>query len=76
MAGMRKEQYEGSLRSASSTNSIAQTGPPRPPKIRDNGPLVPQRPPKIAASPAGGRQATYVDHVNAARSGSPAYDMV
>lgn len=25
------------------------TAPPRPPKIRDDGPLVPQRPPKIAA---------------------------
>lgn len=69
-------QYEGSLRSASSTSSIAKTGPPRPPKIRDNDPLVPQRPPKVTMSPAGGRQATYVDHVNAARAGSPAYDMV
>jgi hypothetical protein len=76
MMDMQKGQYEGSFRSASSTSSIAKSGPPRPPKIRDNDPLVPQRPPKIAMSPAGGRQATYVDHVNAARGGSPAYDKV
>jgi hypothetical protein len=76
MMDMRKGQQEGSLRSASSTSSVGKSGPPRPPKIRDNDPLVPQRPPKIAMSPAGGRQATYVDHVNAARGGSPAYDKV
>ena len=76
MMDMRKGQYEGSLSNASSTSSISKSGPPRPPKIRDNDPLVPQRPPKIALSPSGGRQATYVDHVNAARAGSPAYDKV
>ena len=76
MLDLRKGQYEGSLKSTSSTSSIGKSGPPRPPKIRDNDPLVPQRPPKIAMSPAGGRQATYVDHVNAARGGSPAFDKV
>ena len=76
MMETRKANHEGSVRSTSSTSSIGKSGPPRPPKIRDNDPLVPQRPPKIAMSPGGGRQATYVDHVNAARGGSPAYDKV
>lgn len=76
MMDMRKGQYEGSMRSSSSTSSIRKSGPPRPPKIRDNDPLVPQRPPKIAVSPSGGRQATYVDHVSAARGGSPGFDKV
>lgn len=39
-------------------------------RIEDD-PLVPQRPPKIPMSPS-----TYVDHVSAARAGSPAYDKV
>ena len=52
----------------------------RPRADDDNEPLVPQRPPKLPMSPAaaavGGRQTTYVDHVSAARAGSPAYDKV
>lgn len=51
--------------------------PPRPPKIKDDGPLVPDRPPKLAMSPANaGRNPTYADHVAAARAGSPAYHSV
>jgi hypothetical protein len=76
MMDISKGQHEGSLRSTSSISSLGKAGPPRPPKIPDNEPLVPQRPPKMAMSPAAGRQATYVDHVNAARGGSPAYDKV
>jgi hypothetical protein len=76
MMDISKGQHEGSLRSTSSRSSMGKAGPPRPPKILDNEPLVPQRPPKIAMSPAASRQATYVDHVNAARAGSPAYDKV
>lgn len=61
----------GSVRSAGSQ------GPPRPPKILNEEPLVPQRPPKIAmSSPPANRQPTYVDHVAAARAGSPALDKV
>lgn len=52
-------------------------GPPRPPKISNEEPLVPQRPPKVPMSPSqSGRQPTYVDHVAAARAGSPAFDKV
>lgn len=52
-------------------------GPPRPPKISNDEPLVPQRPPKVPMSPSQGtRQPTYVDHVAAARAGSPAFDKV
>ncbi|KIW69354.1 hypothetical protein PV04_05236 [Phialophora macrospora] len=58
-----------SIRTASSQ------GPPRPPKIPNDEPLVPQRPPKVSmSSPASNRQQTYVDHVAAARAGSPAFD--
>ncbi|OCT47719.1 hypothetical protein CLCR_03245 [Cladophialophora carrionii] len=58
-----------SIRTASSQ------GPPRPPKIPNDEPLVPQRPPKVLTSPpASNRQQTYVDHVTAARAGSPAFD--
>ncbi|KAJ4561992.1 hypothetical protein HRR94_005612 [Exophiala dermatitidis] len=61
-------------RSIRSGNSQA---PPRPPKILNDEPLVPQRPPKVLMSPPlGQRQPTYVDHVAAARAGSPAYDKV
>ncbi|KIW43278.1 uncharacterized protein PV06_04397 [Exophiala oligosperma] len=50
-------------------------GPPRPPKIPNDEPLVPQRPPKVMMSPSpSNRQPTYVDHVAAARAGSPAFD--
>jgi hypothetical protein len=76
MMDISKGQHEGSPHSVSSRSSMGNVGPPRPPKILDNEPLVPQRPPKIALNPATGRQATYVDHVNAARGGSPAYDKV
>jgi hypothetical protein len=52
-------------------------GPPRPPKISNEEPLVPQRPPKVPMSPSqSNRQPTYVDHVAAARAGSPAFDKV
>ncbi|RMZ85908.1 hypothetical protein DV736_g6537, partial [Chaetothyriales sp. CBS 134916] len=62
-----------------------QAPPLRPPKIAlsdaNSEPLMPPRPPKQMLSPPGGggsgsasRQATYVDHVAAARAGSPAYD--
>jgi hypothetical protein len=61
----------GSIRTASSQ------GPPRPPKVPNDEPLVPQRPPKVLmSSPASNRQQTYVDHVAAARAGSPAFDKV
>ncbi|KAI1620721.1 hypothetical protein EDD37DRAFT_569375 [Exophiala viscosa] len=67
---MSDGQYDdGSVHSASSQ------GPPRPPKILDEDPLVPQRPPKILMnSPQSNRGQTYVDHVAAARAGSPAFD--
>ena len=64
---------EEARRSAASFNSASFTeAPARPPKIReDAGPLVPDRPPKIAMSPAPGvRQPTYVDHVAAQRGSS------
>ncbi|KIV96460.1 hypothetical protein PV10_00330 [Exophiala mesophila] len=61
-----------------SIRSGASQGPPRPPKILDGEPLVPQRPPKVLMSPqpsgSANRQPTYVDHVTAARAGSPAFD--
>ena len=63
-------------RSTRSTSSSSRQGPPRPPKIPDDDPLVPQRPPKVMMSPPSSRQATYVDHVAAARAGSPALDKV
>ena len=64
------------VRSSGSASSLRKQGPPRPPKILDDDPLVPQRPSKTMMSPSGSRQATYVDHVAAARAGSPAYDKV
>ena len=76
MREMGRAEREVRLRSSGSSNSMGKSGPPRPPKVQDDEPLVPQRPPKIAMSPATNRQATYVDHVSAARSGSPAYDKV
>ena len=45
-------------------------------RFRDEEPLVPQRPPKVPMSPGGGRSASYLDHVSAARAGSPAFDKV
>jgi len=61
-----------SIRSGTSSQ-----GPPRPPKISNDEPLVPQRPPKVPMSPSqANRQPTYVDHVAAARAGSPAFDKV
>lgn len=63
-----------------SIRSGTSQGPPRPPKILDGEPLVPQRPPKVLMSPqpsaSANRQPTYVDHVTAARAGSPAFDKV
>ena len=64
------------VRSTRSTSSSSRQGPPRPPKIPDDDPLVPQRPPKVMMSPPSSRQATYVDHVAAARAGSPGLDKV
>ncbi|KAK4946446.1 hypothetical protein LTR10_014645 [Elasticomyces elasticus] len=58
-----------------SVHSASSQGPPRPPKILNEDPLVPQRPPKISMnSTQSNRQHTYVDHVAAARAGSPALD--
>ncbi|ETN45365.1 uncharacterized protein HMPREF1541_09196 [Cyphellophora europaea CBS 101466] len=57
-----------------SQTSISKQGPPRPPKVPENDPLMPPRPPKVVMSPPASRQPTYVDHVTAARAGSPALD--
>ena len=78
MMELGEEEHQRRLNSgAASANSVVSaSGQPRQAKTRDDEPLVPQRPPKIAMSPAGGRQATYVDHVSAARAGSPALDKV
>ncbi|EXJ89810.1 hypothetical protein A1O3_02877 [Capronia epimyces CBS 606.96] len=71
-------EYSNGPRMYHDTRSIRSgnsQGPPRPPKILDDEPLVPQRPPKILMSPPlSQRQTTYVDHVAAARAGSPAID--
>ncbi|EXJ95712.1 hypothetical protein A1O1_00835 [Capronia coronata CBS 617.96] len=67
--GQRMHHDNRSLRSGNSQ------GPPRPPKVLNDEPLVPQRPPKVLMSPPQSqRQSTYVDHVAAARAGSPALD--
>ncbi|KAL9112254.1 MAG: hypothetical protein Q9227_003372 [Pyrenula ochraceoflavens] len=59
------EEEEKRRLSDSSSNSA----PPRPPKIKDDGPLVPERPPKLAMSPGNvPRGPTYADHVAAARA--------
>lgn len=52
----------GSRLSPISDAGFSETGsaPPRPPKIKDEGPLVPQRPPKIKE---GDTQASYVDRM-------------
>ncbi|KNG85384.1 hypothetical protein ANOM_007501, partial [Aspergillus nomiae NRRL 13137] len=50
--------------------SSRQTGPPRPPKIKDDGPLVPERPPKVKEDD----ERSYVDRVasrNSALRSSP-----
>lgn len=65
------------LDSRSVRSGTSSQGPPRPPKISNEEPLVPQRPPKVPMSPSqSNRQPTYVDHVAAARAGSPAFDKV
>ncbi|KIW87341.1 uncharacterized protein Z519_11977 [Cladophialophora bantiana CBS 173.52] len=65
----------GQIHDSRSIQSGSSQGPPRPPKIPNDEPLVPQRPPKIMMSPTpSNRQPTYVDHVAAARAGSPAFD--
>ncbi len=77
MMELGEEEHERSLRSGASANSIVSaSGQQRRARARDNEPLVPQRPPKIPMSPAGSRQTNYVDHVSAARAGSPALDKV
>lgn len=77
MMELGEEEHERSLKSGASANSvISASGQPRRARARDNEPLVPQRPPKVPMSPAGSRQANYVDHVSAARAGSPAFDKV
>ena len=68
---------QGLHQDARSSRSGSSNGPPRPPKIPNDGPLVPQRPPKVVMSPPlSSRQQTYVDHVAVARAGSPALDKV
>lgn len=59
-----------------SIHTASSQGPPRPPKVPNDDPLVPQRPPKISMNSPSSRQPTYVDHVAAARAGSPAFDKV
>jgi hypothetical protein len=78
MMDLGQEEHEHSLKSAnaSATSIVSASGYRRQMRPRDDEPLVPQRPPKLPMSPAGGRQTTYVDHVSAARAGSPAYDKV
>ncbi|RMD40114.1 hypothetical protein DV735_g5014, partial [Chaetothyriales sp. CBS 134920] len=82
--GQQQQQQQSSSTVIFTRSGNAQA-PARPPKIPTTGsdvnsePLVPARPPKQLMSPTDGgagasRQATYVDHVAAARAGSPAYD--
>jgi len=52
----------------SETSSTAP--PPRPPKVKDEGPLVPQKPPKVRE---GQSPVTYADHVAAQRMGVSRY---
>lgn len=73
-AGYSAEQ--GMHHDSRSIRTASSQGPPRPPKIPNDEPLVPQRPPKVVMSPSAQRQPTYVDHVAAARAGSPAFDKV
>jgi hypothetical protein len=68
------QQSQGRPRSHRSANS--RDGPTPPPKVRDDEPLVPQRPPKVAMTPPNNRPITYAEQVAAARSGSPAYTKV
>lgn len=51
-------------------------GPTPPPKVLDEEPLVPARPPKVAMTPPNNRPVTYAEQVAAARAGSPAYTKV
>ena len=77
MMDLGLEEHERSLTSGVSANSLdSASGQRRQRKTRDDEPLVPQRPPKVPMSPAGNRQMNYVDHVSAARAGSPALDKV
>jgi hypothetical protein len=77
MMDLGEQEHERSLKTGGSTNSVASaSGQRQSTRARDDEPLVPQRPPKLPMSPAGGRQANYVDHVSAARAGSPALDKV
>lgn len=86
MMDLGQEEHEQSLKSAASANSIESVSGAQPRrqqagsnvKARDDKPLVPQRPPKLPMSPAAAanRQTNYVDHVSAARAGSPALDQV
>lgn len=77
MMEMGEEEHARSLRSGASANSVVSTSRHRRHSApRDDEPLVPQRPPKLPMSPAAARQPNYVDHVSAARAGSPALDKV
>jgi hypothetical protein len=77
MMDLGQEEHERSLRSGDSASSIqSASGLRRQANTRTDEPLVPQRPPKLPMSPATSRQANYVDHVSAARAGSPALDKV
>lgn len=77
MMDLGQEEHERSFRSGASADSVVSaSGQRRQGRARNDEPLVPQRPPKLPMSPAGSRQANYVDHVSAARAGSPALDKV
>lgn len=86
MMDLGQEEHEQSIKSGASANSVESASGAQPrrqqvalkAKVRDDEPLVPQRPPKLPMSPAtvGTRQVNYVDHVSAARAGSPALDQV
>jgi hypothetical protein len=49
-----------------SSHTSSNAPPSRPPKVRDEGPLIPQRPPKVRE---GQSPVTYADHVAAQRKG-------
>jgi hypothetical protein len=89
LSGMHGAEYHGGYQdgaqlspiiddqhSQRTAGALGKNGPPRPPKVLEEDPLVPPRPPKVVMSPPASRQTTYVDHVAAARAGSPAFDKV
>ncbi|EEP80312.1 predicted protein [Uncinocarpus reesii 1704] len=66
-AGRRSPFSDGGY-SAASSITRRQNGPPRPPKIKDEGPLIPQRP----ASIKDGAQPSYAERVALRESGNSA----